>query len=226
MNKPLGPIILAVVLFLLALGAATLAYLFPSVEEITGVKTTEPSGNRAKLLKAEEIKASLALWDSPVIWKEPTPPHRLFESDEYLFYPSAYPNGDFIKKIGPDTRSPSGVLLSWYRKNGLNFTDPKSTGWIPITMVSPTSSNSRMTRSGSGRKPSTATAPSRRIRAMPRAIPTILPASACNDTNCAPSTSVQRLQPDRRRLRLPAPSRRRSQLPSTTDEEGQRRAWL
>jgi len=121
MNKSPEPIILAVVLLLLALGSATLAYLYPSLDQITG---TEPSGTQAKPLKAEEIDASLAAWNSPVLWQEPESHQRLFQSEEYLFYPSAYPNGDFIKKIGPDTRSPSGVLLSWYRKYGLDFTDP------------------------------------------------------------------------------------------------------
>lgn len=123
MNKSPEPIILAVALLLLALGSATLAYMFPSVEEITGVKSLEPSGSPAKLLKAEDIASSLAIWNAPVLWQEPANHHRLFQSDEYLFYPSAYPSGDYIKKIDADTRSPSGVPLSWYRKYGLDFTD-------------------------------------------------------------------------------------------------------
>jgi hypothetical protein len=124
MNKSPEPIILAVALGLLALGSATLAYLFPPVEDITGVKSLEPSGDRAKPLKAEDIQSNLAIWDSPVLWQEPANHNRLFQSDEYLFYPSAYPDGDYIKRIDPNTRSPSGVLLSWYRKYGLDFTDP------------------------------------------------------------------------------------------------------
>jgi len=123
MNKSPEPIILAVALLLLAAGSATLAYMFPTVQDITGVKSTEPAGDRAKPLKADDIASSLAMWHSPVLWQEPADHHRLFHSDEYLFYPSAYPNGDYIKKITPDTRSPSGVLLSWYRKYGLDFTD-------------------------------------------------------------------------------------------------------
>ena len=123
MNKSPEPILLAVALLLLALGAATLAYVFPSVEEITGVKTLEPIGDRAKSLKAEDIASSLAIWNSPVLWQEPANHHRLFQSDEYLFYPSAYPAGEYIKKIDANTRSPSGVPLSWYRKYGLDFTD-------------------------------------------------------------------------------------------------------
>jgi hypothetical protein len=124
MSKSPEPIILAVALVLLALGAALLAYTFPSVEEITGVKSTEPNGHRATPLKMETIASSLAIWETPVLWQEPANHHRLFHSDEYLFYPSAYPAGDYIKKNDPTTRSPSGVLLSWYRKYSLDFTDP------------------------------------------------------------------------------------------------------
>jgi hypothetical protein len=94
------------------------------VEDITGVKSLEPDGNRAKALKAEDLQASVALWTSPVLWTEPANHHRLFDSDQYLFYPSAYPNGDYIKKMDANTRSPSGVLLTWYQKYGLDFTDP------------------------------------------------------------------------------------------------------
>jgi hypothetical protein len=124
MSKEPEPIILAVALLLLALGAGGLAYVFPSVEDSTGVKTTEPSGAGAVPLKADAIQASLAPLQSPDLWQEPTPPHRLFISEEYLFFPSAYPGGDYIKKNDPLQRAPSGVLLSWYRKNNLDFTDP------------------------------------------------------------------------------------------------------
>ena len=122
-NSP-EPIIVAVALGLLALGSATLAYLFPSVEAITGVTSIEANGKGATQLKAGDIESSLAIWDSPVLWQEPDDHHRLFDSDEYLFYPSAYPNGIYIRKIDPNTRSPSGVPLWWYRKYGLDFTDP------------------------------------------------------------------------------------------------------
>jgi hypothetical protein len=123
MTKSPEPIILAVALLLLALGSATLAYMFPSLEEITGVKSMEPSGDRAKPLSPKDVESSLAIWDSPVLWQEPAKHQRLFDSDEYLFYPSAYPDGNYIARMGPDTRSPSGVLLSWYKKYGLDFTD-------------------------------------------------------------------------------------------------------
>jgi len=124
MKKSPEPIILAVALLLLALGSATLAYMFPTVAEITGVTSTEPKGHRADALKAADIESSLAVWNAPASWQEPADHHRLFHSDEYLFYPSAYPNGDYIKKNLLETRAPSGVLLSWYKKYGLDFTDP------------------------------------------------------------------------------------------------------
>jgi hypothetical protein len=124
MSKAPEPIILAVALFLLAAGAGTLAYMYPSVEDITGVKTTEPTGNGAKPLRADDIETSLAVWEKPDLWQEPASHHRLFHSDEYLFYASAYPNGDYIKKKDANTISPSGVRLDWYSKNGLDFTDP------------------------------------------------------------------------------------------------------
>ena len=113
-------IILAVALAILALGAAALAYLYPTVQEITGITSTDAEGNTVKLLKSDDITASLGVWNSPVLWEEPASHHRLFQSDDYLFYPS----DKSIKKLDPQTRSPSGVLLSWYRKYGLNFTDP------------------------------------------------------------------------------------------------------
>jgi hypothetical protein len=124
MKKSPEPIVLAIALALLALGAGALAYFFPTPEEITGVSSTEAKGRTTKPLEATDIQADLAVWDSPVLWQEPASHHRLFQSDEYLFYPSAYPSGDYIKKNDPTTRAPSGVLLSWYRKYGLDFTDP------------------------------------------------------------------------------------------------------
>jgi hypothetical protein len=124
MTKSPEPIILTVALLLLALTAGSLAYIFPSLKDITGVTTLAPVGDKAKPQKAEEVESSLALWNSPVLWQEPANHRRLFHSDQFLFYASAYPAGDYIKKMDPLTRSPSGVLLSWYRKNGLDFTDP------------------------------------------------------------------------------------------------------
>jgi hypothetical protein len=124
MKKPVEPIILTVALLVLALGAALLAYLYPTEKDITGIGPLTAVGKNVTPLKAEAIDDSLAIWASPTLWTEPSSHSRLFHSDEYLFYPSAYPNGDYIKKIGPDTRSPSGVLLSWYKKYGLDYTDP------------------------------------------------------------------------------------------------------
>jgi hypothetical protein len=124
MNKSPEPIILTVALVLLALCAAGLALYYPSVEDITGVKTTTPSTQRVTAINADDNKAKLTLWDTPELWTEPSSRNRLFQADEYLFFPGAYPNGDYIKKVNEKTISPSGVLLSWYRKNHLDFTDP------------------------------------------------------------------------------------------------------
>jgi hypothetical protein len=123
MNKSPEPIILAVVLLLLAITAAGLAYEFPSLADITGVTSMEPQGHPTKPLNAQDIESSVTVWNSPVLWKDPSNHHRLFQSAEYLFYASAYPSGQYIAKLDPNTRSPSGVLLSWYRQYSLDFTD-------------------------------------------------------------------------------------------------------
>ena len=123
MSKSPEPIILAVALLLLALGTASMAYLFPTLDQITGVTVTDAAGAGAQAVKAADIQASLAPWNSPATWPEAADHHRLFDSDQYLFYPSAYPNGDYVKKMDDKTRSPSGVLLSWYIKNNLDFQD-------------------------------------------------------------------------------------------------------
>jgi hypothetical protein len=123
MKKRPEPIILSVALAILALGTAALAYIYPTVEQITGISSTDPVGDSAKPMKDTDITTSLKAWTAPVLWAEPANHHRLFQSDKYLFYPSTYPNGDYIKKLDPNTRSPSGVLLSWYEKYGLDFTD-------------------------------------------------------------------------------------------------------
>jgi hypothetical protein len=117
------PIILAVAILLLACGAAWFAYDFPELSDIVGFHSMDPSGKPSKPLKAEDLNARLVAWNSPVLWNQPANQRELFDSAEYLFYPSAYPSGDFIKKMDPLAKSPSGVLLSWYTKNGLEFTD-------------------------------------------------------------------------------------------------------
>ena len=122
--KQIEPIILSVALGVLALGAGLLAYFYPSAADITGVTSLDPKGHASKAIAQDAIDASLAVWNSPTLWTAPANQHRLFQSDEYLFYPSAYPAGDYIKKVDKDTRSPSGVLISWYLKYGLDFTDP------------------------------------------------------------------------------------------------------
>ena len=124
MTKSPEPIILAVALLLLAIGSATLAYLFPTVDQITGITAAQTTGDRAKALKPEDIQSSLTVWNNPVLWQEPPSHNRLFHSDQYLFFPSAYPDADYIRKVNKDLRSPSGVLFSWYEKYGLSITDP------------------------------------------------------------------------------------------------------
>jgi hypothetical protein len=84
------------------------------------VTSTEPSGHTPKKLKAEDLQSNLASWNSPALWNEPENKHQLFMSQGILFYPS---DGS-VKLIEGPTRSPSGVLISWYVKYGLNFSDP------------------------------------------------------------------------------------------------------
>jgi hypothetical protein len=124
MKKSPETIVLTVALALLILTAVGLALTFPSVEDITGVPTTAPTGHTPPKLKPDDLQASLTDWTSPTVWALPDDKHRLFISDGFLFYPGAYPSGDYLKKVDPTTRSPSGVLISWYQKYGLDFTDP------------------------------------------------------------------------------------------------------
>lgn len=134
------PIILAVALFLLAGGAVGLALIFPSLSDITNVTSLEPKGQLAAKLKPEDLASSAAVWNSPDLWTEPETRLRLFDSDQYLFYPSLYPSGDYIKPLDEKARSPGGVLLSWYQKYHIDFTsatvdreDPDGDGFSNIT---------------------------------------------------------------------------------------------
>ncbi len=120
-KPPPGPLVLSIALALLALGAASMAYFFPSVSDITGVTTMEPKGKPTKKIKADELSAGLADWTAPVLWKETASKHPLFDSQGYLFYPSLYPNGNFIQKDDGTAKSVGGVLLSWYKKYGLDI---------------------------------------------------------------------------------------------------------
>jgi hypothetical protein len=124
MKKSPEPIILAVALALLALVAAGLAYTFPSIGDLTGVTSTNPTGRTPVVLKSDQLAASLADLATPVLWKTPDTNHRLFISDGFLFYASLYPNGNYIQKNDGTARTPGGVLISWYQKYGLNFQDP------------------------------------------------------------------------------------------------------
>jgi hypothetical protein len=124
MKKSPEPIILAVALVLLALTAAGLAFYFPSLEDITGVSSTVPTGHTPVPVKAEDLQTRLADWTQPAVWTAPPNNHRLFISAGFLFYPSLYPDGNYIQKNDGSARTPGGVLISWYQKYGLDFTDP------------------------------------------------------------------------------------------------------
>jgi hypothetical protein len=124
MKKSPEPIILAVALGVLALTAGLLAFFFPAWTDITGVPTTTPQGHSPPRMKEEDLKSGLAPWTSPINWGIPDDNHRLFISDGFLFYPSQYPDGNYLAKFDETARTPSGVLISWYQKYGLDFTDP------------------------------------------------------------------------------------------------------
>jgi hypothetical protein len=124
MKKSSEAIILTVVLVLLVATAAGLTFTFPSVQDITEVPSTLPTGHTPAVMKADDLQQQLTSWNSPTDWTLPENKHRLFISDGILFYPSLYPDGDYLKKFDSSTRAPSGVLISWYQKNRLDFTDP------------------------------------------------------------------------------------------------------
>ena len=121
MNKRPEPIILAVVLLTLALAVGAMAFWWPSLPEITGVSDTKLNGLNATLLQEDQLSADLAPWSAPTAWPEAN--HQLFISDEYLFWADLYPSGKYITKNTKDARTPSGVLISWYRKYGIDITD-------------------------------------------------------------------------------------------------------
>ncbi|MEI9999049.1 MAG: hypothetical protein WDO13_07715 [Verrucomicrobiota bacterium] len=226
MKKSPEPVILTVALVVLALGAALLAYFFPSVRDITGISSTDPTGKHAAPLKADDIAATLAVWASPTLWQEPPSHNRLFSSDKYLFYPSTYPNGDYIKKLDPTQRSPSGVLLSWYEKYGLDFTDPNvdredpdNDGFSNITEFK----NEPIALQG----PPTSTAPSRAIPSTPRAIPSTSAAYRLQKVRTAGLPHpVQGLPAAQRRVPLPAHLKDVPELQPAAAQEDQRRPRL
>jgi len=117
------PIILAAALLLLIGGAGYWAYSFPERAAIVGFHSMDPAGKPSKPLKAEDLDAKLVVWNSPVLWNEPANKRQLFDSEEYLFYPSAYPGGDYIKRNDPNALTPSGVLIRWEKENQLDFQD-------------------------------------------------------------------------------------------------------
>ncbi len=99
-----------------------LAFTFPSVPDITGVSSTTATGKTPPAWKAEDLQKRLDPWNTPAAW--PDNPHRLFISEGFLFYPGEFPNGQYIRKVDPNVRTPSGVLISWFQKYSINFTDP------------------------------------------------------------------------------------------------------
>ncbi len=70
MSKSPEPIILAVALFLLALGAGALAYCYPKLSEITGITDLNAKGHPSAKMKPDDVQAALAIWTSPVLWQE------------------------------------------------------------------------------------------------------------------------------------------------------------
>ena len=122
MTKAPGPIVLTVALALLILGAAALAYLFPSIPDLTGVTSLAPTGKASKKIKVEDLDAGIEPWNKPVLWEEPASHHRFLNPIDILFYPSAFPAGDYIRKLDESARLPGGMLIKWCRDNGLDFT--------------------------------------------------------------------------------------------------------
>src|ERR1700743_2184471 len=122
--RNLEPIILTVVLALLALTAAGLAYTMPGIPDLTGITSLEPSGHQPKALKADDLSSELTPWSSPTIWNAPTSNARLFKPAGYFFYASLYPSGNDIQKDDGMARLPGGTLVSWCQKYNLDITDP------------------------------------------------------------------------------------------------------
>ena len=67
MSKSPEPILLAVALLLLALGAGGLAYMYPTVAAITGVASLEPKGHPSTKLKPEDVLSNLTIWNAPIL---------------------------------------------------------------------------------------------------------------------------------------------------------------
>jgi len=125
MTKSPGPIVLASALLILAIGTALLAYLYPgAIDEAQSIVTTPPVGKPTVKQKAEVLSDRVAAWNSPVAWTEPDNHHRLFNPEDYLFYPALFPNQNYLQKDDGTARSNGGVLLSYYKKYGFDITDP------------------------------------------------------------------------------------------------------
>ena len=119
-------IVLTVFLVLLALGAAGMAYIFPAtVEDATTVPAMTSKQTNPTKVKVDELQAKVGALTTPVSWSKPEGNNnQLFISDGFLFYANLYPNGKYLQKDDGSATTPGGVLISWYRQYGLDFTDP------------------------------------------------------------------------------------------------------
>jgi hypothetical protein len=119
-------IVLAVFLLVLAVGAATIAYLFPAtLEDATTVPVAPPKQTSAPKVSADDLQAKIASLANPAQWNKPdSTNNQLFISDGFIFYANLYPGGNYLQKDDGKARTPGGVLINWYRKYGLDFTDP------------------------------------------------------------------------------------------------------
>lgn len=124
MKKSPEPIVLTIALALLALVAAILAYTFPTISNLTGITSLEATGHVPKPVQEQQLQTGLDPLNNPAVWKAPPSDNRLFLSDGYLFYASLYPSGNYLQKDDGTATTPGGVLIKWYKKYGLDFTDP------------------------------------------------------------------------------------------------------
>lgn len=123
--KDLEKIVLTVVLVLGAGLCGFLAFSFPDMPTLTGVVPGSSQSKSFTAVKADDLASQLAIWQTSSNWSKPANGHELFLAESYLFYPSEYPSGKYIRKDDGTATTPAGVLISWYRKYHLDFTDPR-----------------------------------------------------------------------------------------------------
>ncbi len=108
-----------------------LAANFPALKDIVGFNSIVPKGHPPRKFDAGELAANLAPLKSPTLWSAND--HALFNSDQYLFYPTLYPDKDYLKHLAfgnsgdpkSSPRSPEGVPLKWYKDHGIDYLDPE-----------------------------------------------------------------------------------------------------